>query len=297
MGLHPSGQHWSIGENAGLIAAQALGERAAQLMLKQTHGGGIVSLNPHTVKDFEDVQRLFAASKRSREDAAVAPHESTIEKVEKLRNGSYSITVSGQRAPLISRQAPLPDIKAGRKVERGEVLTKGAPNVHDVLATQGFDAAQNVMTTRIGAIYSNEGVLRRHVELGVRNTMGLVRVVDPGDHPGILRDDRLMKPVVDEMNRAQGKAPIRYEIDLKPVQTVAQARQTDWMARLMAENLSKSILTGVHHGQASDVTGPHPIPGLAHGASYGMKREHGAHKGSPESPQVQSVRLRGGGGH
>jgi DNA-directed RNA polymerase subunit beta' len=270
MGIHPSGAHWQIGENAGLVSAQALGERAAQLMLKQTHGGGIVSLSKHTVQDFEDVQRLFNAAKRGREDAAVAPKDGLVTRVEKLPQGTYAVHLAGRKVPLYSRQAPLPSVKAGYAAKRGEVLTNGEPNLHDVLATQGHEAAQAHMTRRIGDIYAREGVLRRHTELAVRNAMGMVLVTDPGGHGNVLRDDHMMRTVVDEMNRNSGKAPIKYDHVLVPLKSNALARQPDWMARLGSENLAKSMLQAAQHGETSHMDGLHPLPGLAQGAHYNL---------------------------
>jgi DNA-directed RNA polymerase subunit beta' len=270
MGVHPTGAHWQVGENAGLIAAQALGERAAQLMLKQTHGGGIVSLSPHTVRDFEDVQRLFNASQRSREDAAVAPKDAVVTRVEKMPQGTYAIHLDGKK-PLFSRQVPKAHVKAGYGAKRGEVLTAGEPNIHDVLATQGHDAAQNFMTARIGDIYGREGVLRRHTELAVRNSMGLVRVTDPGGHSAVLRDDHMMRNAVDELNRSStGKEPIKYETVLKPIESIPLKRQSDWMARLGAENLAKTMLQAAQHGETSHFDSLHPLPALAQGENYGL---------------------------
>jgi DNA-directed RNA polymerase subunit beta' len=267
MGLHPTGSHWEIGENAGLISAQALGERAAQLMLKQTHGGGIVSMNPHTMKDFEDVQRLFNASQRSREDAAVAPKESVVTKVERMPQGTWALELDHKKA-LYTRQAPLPGIKAGYVAKRGEVLTAGEPNLHDVLATQGHDAAQAYMTDRIGTIYGREGVLRRHTELAVRNSMGTVEITDPGGHGSVLRGDTMMRPAVDALNRSSSKAPIQYESVLMPVRSVAIRNQPDYMARLGTENLSQSMMQAVQHGESTHFDRMHPLPSLAQGQLY-----------------------------
>lgn len=276
MGLHPTGSGWKIGENAGLVAAQALGERAAQLMLKQTHGGGIVSLKKHTVADFEDVQRLFSASERSREDAAVAPHDTKVTKVEKLPQGTWAIHLENNKQ-LYTRQAPLPTLRAGYAAKKGEVLTQGEPNIHDVLKTQGHEAAQAYMTNRIGEIYGREGVLRRHTELAVRNAMGVVQITDPGGHPSLVRNDHIMKTMVDELNRNRGnKPPIKYEPVLTPLTSLPNKVQNDWMARLSGENLAKTMLQAAQHGETAHFDSLHPVPALAQGAHYNLlpKRVH-----------------------
>lgn len=269
MGVHPSGKEYHLGENVGIVAAQALGERAAQLMLKQTHGGGIVSIAGHGVSEFGDVQRLFDAAKRGREDAALAPSAGKVVGVHQSKAGDWVIQF--ERGKVKTRQKPLPHVKPGAEVKRGETLTAGDPNIHDLLATKGLDAVQSHMVDKIGTIYGREGVLRRHVELAVRNATGVVRVVDPGDHDGYIRGDYVQKSVIDEINRnvLGGKKPIEYASMLLPTKMVPLRKQPDWIARLQGERIGQSILTGIQHGHRSDVAGRHPIPSLAVGVTVG----------------------------
>ena len=269
MGVHPNGKAYAQGENAGIIAAQAIGERAAQLMLKQTHGGGIVSSLGHSISEFGDVQRLFDAAKRGREDAAVAPSAGKVLSVHQSRSGDW--VVNTEKLSLRSRQKPLPMVKKDYEFKKGEVLTEGDPNLHDLLATKGLDAVQAHMVDKIGTIYGREGVLRRHVELAVRNATGVVRITDPGSHDGYIRGDYVQKAVVDEINRTalKGKEPIEYQSMLIPTKMNPLRQQPDWMARLQGERIGQSILTGIQHGQRSDVSGRHPIPALAVGVTVG----------------------------
>jgi hypothetical protein len=190
-----------------------------------------------------------------------------VTKVEKTPQGSYAIHVDGKAQ--FTRQAPMSHVKAGYTAKKGEVLSDGQANIHDVLATQGHEAAQQEMTKRISTIYGREGILRRHTELAVRNSMGMVRVTDPGGHGSVVRDDHMMKNTVDELNRTQpGKPPIRYDAVFKPIESVPLKRQGDWMARLGAENLSRTMLQAAQHGETSHFDSLHPLPALAHGALY-----------------------------
>lgn len=271
MGVHPSGKEYAMGENVGIVAAQALGERAAQIMLKQTHGGGIVSTSGQNISDFGDVQKLFDAAKRGREDAALAPLSGKVTDVHHSKGGDW--VISFDRTKVKTRQKPFEHIKPGAEVKRGDSLTTGDPNIHDILATKGLDAVQAHMVDKIGNIYGREGVLRRHVELAVRNATGVVRVVDPGSHSGYVRGDYVQKSVLDEINRNKMKdqEQIQYASMLLPTKTNPLRRQHDWIARLQGERIGQSILTGIQHGQRSDVTGRHPIPALAVGITVGAK--------------------------
>ncbi len=274
MGKHPSGTNYSLGDNVGIVAAQAIGERASQLMLKQTHNQGIVPIQRGVVDEFTTVERVFGISKKSPTDAAIAPKVGRVTRVEAQPQGGVHIHYAESKVPLYSRQKPFIHVKPGYVFDKGEQLTEGDPNLRTVLKTKGIEAAQDWMVDRIGKIYDKEDVLRRHVELVVRNTTSTVEVTDPGDHPSIMRGDHLQKSVIDEINRTvlRGKRPIATRPYLGAMESTTARKQHDWMARLQTNRLQEHIMTAAALGQKSDIHGLHPIPGLAHGAEFGKGR-------------------------
>src|SRR5262249_9394547 len=151
-------------------------------------------------------------AKPSVENAVLAPQDGRVTKVEKTNRGGYDIHIEGRKTPLYTRQEPYGHVKKGYEAKKGEKLTEGEANVHHNPEPQGLDAVQNHLTKEIGNIYAGEGVLRRHVELVVRNATGVVQITDPGDHDAYVRGDYVMKPVLDEVNRTvlKGKKPIEY---------------------------------------------------------------------------------------
>ena len=265
MGVHPNGHTYQHGENVGIVAAQALGERAAQIMLKQTHGGGIVSLEP-TVSDFGHVQRLFDMVKPQRADAAVAPSATKVHKVTHTAGGMWEIHLEGHKNPLKTTQRPLDHVKPGYTPAQGEVLSAGEPAPHAIAASRGLEGLQAHMVKRVGDIYAREGVLRRHAELAVRAATSTVRITDAGDHHGYIRGDYAYKPLLDGINKQDAsKRPIKYETHLTGIGEIPARRQPDWMARLQSEDLARSVMVAAQHGHTSDTFGPHPIPRLAAG--------------------------------
>jgi DNA-directed RNA polymerase subunit beta' len=275
MGVHPTGQEYQLGENVGVVSAQALGERAAQLMLKSTKSQGIVQTQGQDIQEFATVKRMFDASRRQPNDARLAPKAGKVKKITQ-EGGQYRIYLEGRAVPLISRQPPLPGIRAGVMVRKGQKLTKGDAHLEDMLKFVGYDATQSEMSKRVGDIYAREGVLRRHAELAVRTSTGVVHVTDPGDYNGFLRGDKIQRTVADELNRTQlkGKRPIRYKPALVATSMIPLQRQRDWMARLQGERIGQHIQTAVTFGQQTDVgrDADHPIPALAYGKLYGRKR-------------------------
>lgn len=274
MGKHPSGSNYAIGDNVGIISAQAIGERASQLMLKQTHNQGIVPIERGAVDEFSTVQNIFGVAKKSPVDAVLAPKSGKVTRIETPPQGGYRIYYDTSKVPLYSRHKPKPHVTVGYSFHRGEMLTEGDPNLRELTKIKGIEAAQDFMVDRVGKIYEKEGVLRRHVELTVRNATSTMTVVDPGDHPSILRGDHLQKSVIDEINRTvlKGKRPIIAHARLEPMQTTTAMKQKDWMGRLMSNQLQQHITNAASIGEKSDIHGLHPIPGLAYGAEFGHGR-------------------------
>lgn len=274
MGKHPSGANYTLGDNVGIIAAQAIGERASQLMLKQTHNQGIVPITRGAVDEFTTVSRLFGVAQKSSIDAIVAPKAGKVTRIEAQPQGGHRIYYDTSKVPLYSRHKPKPNVVVGHSFAKGDQLSEGDPNLRSLLGTRGIEAAQDFMVNRIGQIYEKEDVLRRHVELTVRNATSTVTVVDQGDHPSILRGDHLQKSVVDELNRVmlKGKRPIVVRPHLEPIQTTTAHKQRDWMGRLMTNNLQSHIINAASHGEKSDIHGLNPIPGLAFGREFGQGR-------------------------
>lgn len=268
MGAHPSGNPYRMGENVGVISAQALGERAAQLMLRQTHGGGIVSVKGPSVEQFSEVEQLFNMAEPSAVSAHLAAQAGTVSKIDGDRRGGWNLHLQlGTRNKVIhSAQKPL--VARGHQFQKGDQLTAGEPNLRDLLKTRGLDAVQQHMSKKVGDIYAKEGVLRRHAELAVRHATSLVRVTDPGSHDSIVRGDYLMKQVADELNNTvlKNRTPIRYQSELVSMSQMPLRRQKDFIARLQGENLSQSLVTAIQHGHRSDLAGLHPVPALAFGA-------------------------------
>ncbi len=267
MGLHPTGQHWKVGENAGIISAQALGERGAQIMLRQTHGGGIVSTgSAKLVDEFKDVQRLFDAAKPSDIDAAVAMTAEPVKKISRGNDGIWNIWLGDRSKALRTSHEPFAHVKPGYTPTKGEILSRGDPNPHHLAETTGLESAQAYMAKKIGDIFAREGVLRRHAELTVRNATSAVMIDDPGHHLGFVRGDYTTKPAVDELNRLNpGKAPIKYTPHLAAIAQIPRYSSKDWIAGLQGEDLAQTIRTGAQHGHTSRLDGPNPIPGIAFG--------------------------------
>ncbi len=289
-GVSPSGSHYALGTNLGILAAQSLGERAVQLTLKSFHTGGIAGAGGKTLEGFDRIKQLTELPKNIPNAATVAMKSGTVEKVEKDRLGSY-VTVSGQRhfVPLDSRGRHLAELapntssstwtppKVGQRIEAGDTLSdpsRSVVNPHDLYrATKNMERVQSHLVHELHDIYRPEGVRRQHVETLVRAMSNLTRVVDPGDARHVLKGEFQPASVVRALNRdlvKQNKRPVEHAPVLRGADVVPLEVQEDWMAKMNWQRLRGTLTEAAATAAFSDLHGTHPIPGVAYGAEFGM---------------------------
>ena len=71
----------------------------------------------------------------------------------------------------------------GQKVVKGQALTSGSPDPHDVMRLRGPEAAQQYLVDEVQRVYRSQGVeiSDKHIEVIVRQMTKKVRVIDAGD--------------------------------------------------------------------------------------------------------------------
>lgn len=288
-GLAPTGKHYELGTNLGVLSAQSLGERSVQLSLKAFHTGGLVGGGGKTLGMFDRIKQLTKLPANIPDAAALSMKSGTVEKIEHDATGSF-ITVSGQRhfVPLDRAGRRLTDSlpgakykwsppRVGQKIQAGSVLSdpnRTYVNPHDLYrATKKMEHVQNQLTNELHGIYSPEGVRRQHIETVVKAMSNLTRVADPGDAPGVLKGEFRPTSMLSVVNKGlvkQGKRPVLHTPVLKGIDVMPLEVQEDWMAKMNFQKLRQTVIEGAATGAYSDLHGTHPIPGMVYGAEFGM---------------------------
>lgn len=306
LGLNADGQSHPIGENIGVVSAQALGERAVQLTLKEFHTGGAVATGggKALVNSFERLKQLTKLPKKLPNSATIAQQAGTIDKIENDPTGakiwiggkSHHVSKDSTGSPLWKSlagstwQAP----KVGMRVERGDRLTdptRTIVNPHDLYkATGSMNRVQGYLTDELYNLSKSEGVRRKSVEILVKAMGNLTKVKEGGDYDGVLRGEFHPHSRIESINRElmkAGKKPIEHEPVLKGVDVLPLSLQDDWMAKLQHQRLEKTILEAAATMGRSNIHGTHPIPGIAYGAEFGMTSE--SVKGKPSLKHLEEV--------
>src|SRR5574344_1364422 len=70
-----------------------------------------------------------------------------------------------------------------QKIKKGEPLTSGPLNPHDIMRLNGPEAAQQYLVDEVQRVYRSQGVeiADKHVEIIVRQMTKKVKVLEPGD--------------------------------------------------------------------------------------------------------------------
>ena len=74
-------------------------------------------------------------------------------------------------------------VAEGEEIAKGDRITEGSLNPHDVLRISGVKATQNYLVSQVVGVYKSQGVdiNSKHIEVMVRQMMRKVRIEESGD--------------------------------------------------------------------------------------------------------------------
>ena len=285
-GLDENGEPPERGYNVGLVSGQAIGERSTQLSMRTFHSGGVSPVGAAgkeqaaLTDDFRRVQQLLRMYKTIPGSATLSQTSGAVERVEKDPAGGHNVYVGKRRhyvphdrgAPVaFSSKGPKP-LKPGTKVGRGDALSGGPINPHELLPLAGIDRVQQYLSGAVHDMYRGQGIRRRNVETVVRAITNRGTVEDPGDQGDLLRGDLVPLARARAANRTlrrDGKRPAAITPVLKGVNLMTNEVRSDWMARLNRTRLHATVIDAATRGWDTNIHGSHPVPGLVYGAEFG----------------------------
>ena len=185
------GQPVNPGEAVGVIAAQSIGEPGTQLTMRTFHTGGVAG--DDITQGLPRVEELFEARK-PKKMAVLSEINGTVSISETRKNAVFAITVTNEaegdtRVYTVPYSAGIL-VSNGDHVDKGQELTAGALNPHDVLSIRGIDddefgrqGVRNYLVQEVQKVYRQQGVdiNDKHIEVIVRQMMRKVRIEDAGD--------------------------------------------------------------------------------------------------------------------
>ncbi|WP_286221776.1 DNA-directed RNA polymerase subunit beta' [Marinobacter apostichopi] len=174
----------------------------------------------------------------------------------------------------------------GETVEKGEVISDGPSNPHDILRLLGVVELAKYITNEIQDVYRLQGVVinDKHIEVIVRQMLRKVEITDPGDTTLLSGDQVEITQVLEENEKANAgdKEAARFERLLLGITKASLATESFISAASFQETtrvLTEGAVTGKRdylRGLKENVVVGRLIPagtGLAYHAERRRKRE------------------------
>ncbi|MDW7746849.1 DNA-directed RNA polymerase subunit beta' [Halomonas sp.] len=174
----------------------------------------------------------------------------------------------------------------GESVEKGEVISDGPSNPHDILRLLGIAELAKYITTEVQDVYRLQGVgiNDKHIEVIVRQMLRKVEITDAGDSDFIPGDQAELVRVLEQNARLEKeeKFPAKYQRLLLGITKASLATESFISAASFQETtrvLTEAAVTGKRdylRGLKENVVVGRLIPagtGLTHHAERRRKRE------------------------
>ena len=176
-----TGQTVQVGEAVGIIAAQSIGEPGTQLTMRTFHTGGVAGDN--ITQGLPRVEELFEARK-PKMLAVLAEFGGTVSIVKTEKKTEIVITddEGNSKAYPLSKDTR-EKVVEGQVVAKGEEITEGSENPHDIVRILGVRAVQDYLLREVQKVYRIRGVdiNDKHIELIVRQMLKKIVVDEAGD--------------------------------------------------------------------------------------------------------------------
>ena len=171
MGKNSNGQLPNIGHNVGIEAAQAMSEKATQLILSAKHNvAGKTSSNIPT--GFQAAKILLNSTEKFKGKAAVASNAGAVKSITKLTTGGYNINIGG--VDHVTSHHVAPRIAVGSMVDQGDILTNGIASTKDILSHRGVLESRKYLSDELDKVHGG-GIDKRNFEVISRGYLNLVK--------------------------------------------------------------------------------------------------------------------------
>ena len=172
----------TVGEAVGIIAAQSIGEPGTQLTMRTFHTGGVAGGEDIT-QGLPRVEELFEARK-PKSLAIMTEIDGTV-RFEEIKGARHAVVYNKETSEEKTYLIPFGfrvRVAEGQEIKKGDKITDGALNPHDILDILGAEAVMNYLISEVQSTYRLQGVEinDKHIEVIVRQMMRRVKVEDSG---------------------------------------------------------------------------------------------------------------------
>ena len=177
-----------LGEAAGIVAAQAIGEPGTQLTMRTFHLGGAAGAEGDITLGLPRVEEIFEV-RIPRNKAIISEHEGKVAEIRE-QNREKVVLVLGKNRKGVeeSKEYTVPfgrmlAVKVGDEVTFGDSLSDGPVDITELYTVGGRERVQNYILNEVSKVYTLQGatINNKHIEAIVRQMFSRIKIKDPGD--------------------------------------------------------------------------------------------------------------------
>ena len=262
----------NAGEAVGVIAAQSIGEPGTQLTMRTFHTGGVAG--DDITQGLPRVEELFEARK-PKKMAILSEVSGDVAIIEAKKGVMYSIGVtdpeSGETFSCTVPHSAGILVHNGDHVDKGQELTSGALNPHEVLRIRGVNddefgrpGVRSYITTEVQKVYRQQGVdiNDKHIEVIVRQMMRKVKVEESGS-TDLLSGSQVDISAVKAANKAikarieNGEEGLQYATYTQLLLGITKASLAteSWMSAASFQETTKVLTDAAIKGKVDHLVG------------------------------------------
>ncbi|HUD06911.1 MAG TPA: DNA-directed RNA polymerase subunit beta' [Candidatus Saccharimonadales bacterium] len=149
-------------------------------------------------------------------------------------------------------------VKDGGQVEKGQMLTNGSINLHDLMALKGIEATQRYIMNEILRIFASQGqsIADKHLEIIIRQMFSRVQIEEAGDSEFVTGDIASKLSVVevnDQLVRGN-KKPIKYSQLLLGI-TKASLTTDSFLSSASFQDTTRVLIAAATSGKVDHLFG------------------------------------------
>ncbi len=146
----------------------------------------------------------------------------------------------------------------GEKVEKGEVVSDGADNPHDILRLKGIHAVANYIVNEVQEVYRLQGVgiNDKHIEVIIRQMLRKCTILEPGDSRLLQGEQVEYVRVLDVNDKLikEGKEPAKFLRDLMGI-TKASLATESFISAASFQETTRVLTEAAVSGKVDDLRG------------------------------------------
>jgi DNA-directed RNA polymerase beta' subunit len=248
------------GTAVGVLAAQSIGEPGTQLTMRTFHAGGAAGADiTHGLPRVEEIFETRAPKGR----AILAPFDGTVDKVED-RGTLKVVRFISENKKAKAQEISIPRgtvlyAQAGQKVEKGEQLSEGNLDIHELFEHRGMREVGRYIVNEVQRIYLSEGasINNKHIEMIVKQMFSRVKITESGDAPDFVMGEIIEKSRFLEINRQlkkEGSKPAKAEEVLLGITRIALSAES-FLSAASFQDTSRVLVKAAIEGKVDKLRG------------------------------------------